>query len=147
MAPARKACKQEMDKLAQLVRTQLQSYLVNFCAELNPALGADVTAGDSAMGALPPPVQPLAHLLILDDCQDSLPGGLIRQQPLLRQDRLRADLLSQSITGDKHHVRGVVLQSSAALASPASWGIDTQSSRMLSLLGSLIPFLERYMSM
>ena len=122
------------------MRAQLQYHLVNLCAELGPALGADVPAGEAAMRTLPAPVQPLAHLLVLDDCQNSLPSGLICQQPLLRQDRLQAGLSSQSITGDMHDVRELVLRFSQHR--PPLPGHCIQSCLVLGLLGSLSPSLR-----
>ena len=63
-------------------------HLVDLCAELAPALTADVAVSEAPLVALPPAAQPLAHLLIPDDCQNSLPAALLCQQSLLWQDGL-----------------------------------------------------------
>ena len=63
-------------------------HLVDLCAQLAPALTADVAVSEAPLVALPPAAQPLAYLLIPDDCQNSLPAALLCQQPLLWQDGL-----------------------------------------------------------
>jgi len=79
---ARKSCLRFKDIIEEV------QHLVDLCAELAPSLTADVAVSEAPLVALPPAAQPLAHLLIPDDCQNSLPAALLCQQPLLWQDGL-----------------------------------------------------------
>ena len=58
--------------------------LVNLSLQLVPALHAGISASGAALLTRPSAAQLPCNLLVLQNCQNRLPGGLVRQQPLPR---------------------------------------------------------------